>query len=188
MKKLVLLFLPLFCPAVFGADWFTAGVRAGMPLTDAFQSATSGDLSLKSATKNFTIGPSAELLLPFGLGIEVDALYKRTSIEVNGAGASTASSWEFPLLAKFRLPGVGLRPYVAGGAAFRKFGELMHFAVGPDRSTSGIVLGGGIELKVGRLRISPELRYTRWGSGETSGESVLRYNRNQADFLIGVTF
>ncbi len=195
MRRLSFLFPLLVCSALYGGDWFTVGFRAGIPLTDAFQSARSGSISLKSTTRNFTIGPSAELLLPFGLGIEVEALYKRTTVAVQdaaqqgeGAGAGTTGSWEFPLLAKLRLPGAGLRPYVAAGAAFRRFGELAQFATGPDRSTSGFVIGGGLELKIGRLRVAPELRYTRWKPAATGGADLLRYSRNQADFLVGITF
>jgi outer membrane phospholipase A len=39
------------------------------------------------------------------------------------------------------------------------------------------------------VRISPEVRYTRWGSGQQgAGEGLIRYNQNQADFLVGITF
>ncbi len=190
MKKL--LFVVLFCQAAFGGDWYAIGLRAGVPLTDAFDTVVSGGINLKSATKRFTIGPSAELVLPFGFGVEVDALYKRTTVEFSGddkTGEQTTGSWEFPLLAKFRLPGAGLRPYLAGGVSFRHFGDLVAFATGPDRSTSGIVFGGGLEIKIKRLRISPEIRYTHWDSGRSGNTTgPLSYNQNQVDFLMGFTF
>jgi hypothetical protein len=51
------------------------------------------------------------------------------------------------------------------------------------------VLGGGLEIKVKRLRISPELRFTRWGSGRSGDAATqLKYSQNQADFLIGIIF
>lgn len=196
MKKLFVLLL--LSQAAFGGDWFALGIRGGVPLTDAIKNVSSGDFHLRSATKSFTIGPSAELLLPFGFGIEVDALHKSTDLRMtaqNGvppnpvAISNSVGSWEFPLLAKFRLPGDALRPYIAGGVAFRRFGDLVNFATGLDRTTSGFVLGGGLEIKVGWVRISPEIRYTRWGSGRTAASpDDVRYNQNEADFLLGFTF
>jgi hypothetical protein len=43
---------------------------------------------------------------------------------------------------------------------------------------------------MGRVRISPEFRYTRWG-GENLRDPIsalLRTNRNQGDFMLGLTF
>jgi hypothetical protein len=54
----------------------------------------------------------------------------------------------------------------------------------------GLAFGAGIALKLGRVRMSPELRYTRWG-GENLRDPVnelLRTHRNQGDFVIGITF
>jgi hypothetical protein len=39
------------------------------------------------------------------------------------------------------------------------------------------------------VKLSPEIRYTRWGSVNISDLSnVLRSNPNQAEFLVGLTF
>jgi hypothetical protein len=177
---------------------FAFGARAGVPLTDAFSSVKSQDFIFNSSTKRFTAGPSAELLLPFGLGLEADLLYKNTDVEIARApgdgGELTLENdsvgvWEIPLLAKFRLPGAGLRPFVSGGGAYRNFGSLLDLAEGLKDSGWGFVVGGGLEIKVKRVRISPEIRFTRWGSGQIGdGSSTVKYNQNQADFLIGVTF
>ncbi len=190
MRTVPLVFL-LAVPA--SADWFAVGLRGGAPLTDIFDT-SSRAFTLDTSTTRFTIGPSAELLLPLGLGLEVDALYKRSSLEATPkppAEGPTVTrnegSWEFPLLAKYRLPGDALRPYLAAGASFRSLGELTGFLQSLDASGWGFVLSGGLELKIGGLRFSPELRYTRWGSGQT-GPTQVRYSGNQVDFLIGFTF
>jgi len=58
-----------------------------------------------------------------------------------------------------------------------------------DSYRSGFVLGGGIEVRVPFLRISPEIRYTRWGSENfLDALNILRSNKNQWEFLIGLTF
>jgi hypothetical protein len=54
---------------------------------------------------------------------------------------------------------------------------------------TGVVLGGGLELKLPFIRISPEIRFTRWGAKNiTDLGGVLHLNQNQAEFLIGITF
>ena len=190
MIKLLLLVLAAI-PALAG-DWYALGARVGVPLGDAFQDVSLERTTITPSTENYILGPTAELLLPFGLGVEVDALYKRTGVEVasaDGARVAKAGSWEFPLMAKYRLPGILMRPFFGGGVSFRRFGELKSFVQGPDRSVSGVVMGGGLQLKFKNLRLSPELRYTRWGSGDPpGGPDVLQYSRNQADFLVGITF
>ena len=184
----------------FAGEHFAIGARVGIPLTDAFEAVKSDEFSFESATKRFTIGPSAELFLPFGLGVEADVLYRKTDMEITrleaggeGGGPLTLSQstgvWEIPLLAKYRFPGVGLRPFLGAGGSFRSFGDLPAVSTNLNDSGWGFVIGAGLEIKIKRLRISPEIRFTRWGSGEkNTGESVLKYNRNQADFLVGFTF
>jgi len=192
---LVLLLVALTAP-LYAGDFLAVGVRAGIPLTDAFDQVTTPGFSFKSATKRFTIGPSAEILLPFGFGVEADVLYRRTGMSVTGRdGDSTVTEeksvgvWEIPLLAKFRLPGAGLRPYVSGGGSYRSFGSFPTLVTNLRDSGWGLVLGGGLEIKISRVRISPEIRFTRWGSGQkNTGDTVLKFNRNQLDFLVGVTF
>ncbi|HEY2013762.1 MAG TPA: hypothetical protein VGH38_09695, partial [Bryobacteraceae bacterium] len=75
----------------------------------------------------YIIGVTGELRLPFGLGVEVDALYRHlnytdritTSVTTGISTATavvtdraTASAWEFPILAKYRFPTKIARPYV----------------------------------------------------------------------------
>ena len=201
MKTLLsfLLLLLLSTPAV-GGDLFGIGLRAGVPLTDAFEAVNSSDFNFRSSTKRFTIGPSAELFLPFGLGLEADLLYRRTEMEVTTTDSpesltepvttnQTVGVWEIPLMGKWRFPGGGLRPFIGAGGSYRSFGDLPAFSTNLNDSGWGFLLGAGLEIKVKRVRISPEIRYTRWGSGQNdTGASVLRYNQNQADFLLGVTF
>jgi len=192
---LVLLLVALTAPAYAG-DFLAVGLRAGIPLTDAFDQVATPGFSFENATKRFTIGPSAEILLPFGLGFEADVLYRKTDMNVTRTDGDSSVTqeksvrvWEIPLFAKFRFPGLGLRPFVSGGGSYRSFGTFPTLVTNLKDSGWGFVLGGGLEIKVKRVRISPEIRFTRWGSGEkSSGATVLKFNRNQLDFLVGVTF
>ena len=48
------------------------------------------------------------------------------------------------------------------------------------------VLGGGLELRISRLRLSGELRWLRWGS--PSNNNVVRLSQNEGEVLFGFVF
>ena len=174
---------------------FTFGVKGGVPLTDFISLTTSG---FHSTTNRYIIGPTAELHLPFGLAIEVDALYRHFNYSVPGSGttpapgySTTGSAWEFPLLGKYRFPGKLVRPYVDAGVAWDRLSGLTQtiktaqVEQGGD-TTTGFVIGAGLDLHV-FLHFSPEFRYTRWGAHNFLDPNVSS-NQNQAEFLLGITF
>jgi opacity protein-like surface antigen len=197
--------IPMFAQGV------SIGVKGGVPITDAFNAVQGNSASYVTNTHRYLVGPTGEVHLPLGFSIEVDALYKRLGYQYQAFPATgtvtsqtVANSWEFPLLIKWAFPGGPIRPFVDAGASFRHisgvhqiqeiFGQSNTSTDNPvefHKSTDeGFVFGGGIEFKIGHLRISPELRYTRWG-GENFRDPVqafLRTNRNQGDFLLGFTF
>jgi hypothetical protein len=154
--------------------------------------------------------------LPFGLGVEVDALYRRAGSSYlfsNFAGSSytqeRANSWEFPLLLKYKFPIPLIKPFIEGGYAPRLINGTVNnngFRVnlqtgqqtygqshyGTNDTSQGLVIGGGVQLGLGRLLISPGVRYTHWNNqpflvlepdGPTFGSS-----RNQADILVGLSW
>jgi hypothetical protein len=53
----------------------------------------------------------------------------------------------------------------------------------------GLAVAAGFEFSLGRFRVQPEFRYTRITSniGEPT-QSPLRFNQNQAEFLLGFLF
>jgi len=127
-----------------------------------------------------------------------------------------ANIFEFPALLKYRLlKHAPVAPFVAAGVAYqwvrRGSGTAQSWRTGPivpnevvDLSVhqfplampaenhAGIVGGGGIEFRAGRLRVSPEFRYTRWSSRywEASGSRgfFTGSNLNQAEGLMSVKF
>jgi opacity protein-like surface antigen len=205
-------FLLLLLPAGLFAQ-FTAGVKAGVPLTDFFDTVSGPNFGFSSDTKRYLIGPTIELRLPGGLGIEVDALYRRfnytagtTLAGVITNSRTTGNAWEFPLLVKYRFPGILARPFLGVGANFDTFTGLKQTVartVGtvtsvvtnedpPERNkefNKGFLIGGGVEIRALFISISPEIRYTRWGSEPfRSADGSFRSSRNQAEFLVGFTF
>jgi opacity protein-like surface antigen len=96
--------------------------------------------------------------------------------------------WEFPLLAKKSLFGGPIRPYIEGGVA------LSHLSVNDvlelnHRNNYGIVLGAGVSLHLGAVRVTPEIRYNGWAFQSFSSPfGGLHSNRNQATVLVGIGF
>jgi hypothetical protein len=173
-------------PLDFGAG---IGVKAGVPFVDLLQAtgSTMAPSPVLSQGDNYIVGPVAELRLPFGFAIEADGLYRGTSYGVaNVSGVAEgikSSSWEIPYLAKFRFPIPLLKPFVLAGGAYRIFNDLPS---GVTATHNAIVAGAGLELRLGKLRLSSEARYLRWG--EAPANATVRLNRNQGEILFGLIF
>jgi hypothetical protein len=204
------------------AQHISVGIVGGVPFTGSFSDssfATAGveagevfDTKTYTNSNNYLLGPMVEVRLPLNLAIEVDALYRPLNLvtqsqEIVGPSATpssfqssqTFSSWEFPVLGKFRLPlAPVIKPFIEAGPNFRAVSSSL-----PWLSKDGFVIGGGVEVKILRLRIAPAIRYTRWGSDSKqsgllftpgSGSPALTYltpppsKQNQAEFLVGLSF
>jgi opacity protein-like surface antigen len=169
---------------------FGFGLKAGIPLNDALSTTPGGAIDYVQSTNRFTIGPFAEFRLPSGFSLEVDALYRSYSFRQDLPQASPVSTnaWEFPVLAKKSFFGGPIRPYVEGGVALshlsvKDVAELNH------TNNYGIVLGAGVSIHAGPVRVSPELRYNGWAFQDFSSPfGNLHSNRNQATVLVGVSF
>ena len=211
MRPLLLL---LFAAVSAWAQLFSYGVRAGVPLNNFLDAAQSQRFAFNSTTNRYIVGPTAELHLPFGFGVELDILYRH--FDYNGSGSlidvitssrTTGNAWEFPLLAKYRLPMKIVRPYVDAGVAWDKLSGLTQAitsTVLPSRTTStttsnpaelnttatrGFVMGAGLSVKVLLVTVSPEIRFTRWSAKHfIDPNGLLHSNLKQGEFLLGITF
>jgi hypothetical protein len=79
--------------------------------------------------------------------------------------------WQFPVVLKFRVPTSPLKPFVEAGPSVQIATNITEtsttvlqptpFGSHPDApgDVAGIVLGGGIDLRVGHFLISPQARY-----------------------------
>jgi hypothetical protein len=170
----------LTCSVSFGQS-LAIGAIGGMRATN--------DLTGEAATSvsgRYVLGPKLDIGLPFGLGFEVDALYRRQG------------SWEFPMLLKYKLPFPRIKPFLEAGYAPRVINGTVHYYTNgttddTDYPTSeGIVVGGGVQFGIGRLRLAPAVRYTHWnntpvvvyfGNGPQSQST-----QNQADILLGISW
>lgn len=169
-KMLRLLPLLLAAATLLSAQNIGIGFKGGVPLKDAYRFTRQGITTKRDG--DFVIGPLFEVRLPAGLGIELNALYRQ------GAGSRT---WELPLLVKYRFPGVLVRPVLGGGYTFQRLSDLPGL-----NNRKGVAASGGVEFKLPRLRITPELRYTRFNEQRPS--SGLLTGTNQVDALVGFSF
>jgi hypothetical protein len=201
-----------------GSGWrrLSFGVKAGLPFTTAFLSdefgkvsypsircgdfspnpnncaAASATIQTYSASRNYLVGPLAELHLPLSFSVEADALYHPLSLAVQPdarllelPSIKTFDSWEFPVVGKYKFRAPFASPYLEAGPIFRTASSpLKHYL-----SSAGVVAGLGVETSVWRVRIAPELRFVHWGhDAPDAGPLFYSSRRNQAQFLVGLSY
>jgi hypothetical protein len=179
-------FLSLLVVAGFAsAQPFGAGVKVGVPATDAYKvfPFPKPGTVFTAGQPRFTVGPYVELRLPAGMAVEVDALYR--NYDFLSAGTS-ASSWEFPVLLKHRISLPLVKPFFDGGVSFSQLSDLSGLSVN-HHSNYGIVVGGGVEFHLLLIKVSPEIRYTGWAFRNFDG-TELQSKRNQLAVLVGFGF
>jgi opacity protein-like surface antigen len=188
------------------------GLKGGLPFTDFTKAVSSGTINWSDNTGRYIVGPTFELRLPFSLAIEVDALYRRFNYNqtIGGTAGTThvstsGKAWEFPILAKYRFKAPVARPFIAGGVAWDTLTGLtqdVRNAVAStgvissshpnelnEKTTTGFVIAGGVDIKLLFLHVAPEVRYTRWGAKHfLDPNGGFGSNQNQAEFLVGITF
>jgi hypothetical protein len=162
----IVLFAILITSPLASAEHVSAGVIGGAGLTNDFQSATipadgsSPYFAFYSHSKDYVAGGLIELKLPLHLSVEADALYRPLNYAYSfsytnpsGTGGSSHPSvavitWEFPVLAKYRIPMRIIKPFFEAGPSFRAASNLN--ATSP--SNHGASAGAGIEVAFHRLK------------------------------------
>lgn len=184
-----------------------------MPASDAFRSQSWRGGRYHADSGRYVIGPAFELRLPLRLSVGLDLL--RRSLKYRSEGqtwdlTTTADAWYFPLFAKYRLSDSWVAPFLAGGFAFERLSGIKQVGriisgtlprqetpVSTDRpdelanrSAYGYLLSAGLEGKLAVLRISPEIRYTRWQRDTFlgGGKEFAVSRRNQFEVLVGIMF
>jgi opacity protein-like surface antigen len=213
MRSLCLLILAA-APA-FAAGPLGFGIKGGVPFNDFTNAVQSGQFNYTSSTQRYIVGPMVELRLPAGLSLELDALYRKfnynsigNAVDVIINSRTESNAWEFPLVLKYRFKAPVVRPYIEGGVAADSLQGLKQDitrTVIPTKTTTttstssptelhkstttGFVLGVGLDVKVLVIHISPEIRYTRWGAKHfLDANGGFGSNQNQAEFMVGISF
>ena len=209
MKRVLILCL-LCLPCA--AQHLAFGVKGGARLTTQLEGFG------ESESRPYLAGPTVELILPFGLGVEFDALYSRfgyttTSSDILGGsftGRARANQWQFPLLLKYRLPVPLVRPYALAGWVPLHTSDIAVAGSGfqvdlygnrtpvssnytlPGGTVHGLAAGGGIEIGGRHIRLAPEVRYIRWKDAYLneygSHGYYLQSPQNEVQLLVGLTW
>jgi opacity protein-like surface antigen len=173
-------------PGLAAAQPVIAGLKIGVPFTDAFQNQPYPTVATLTASSNsYTLGPYLEVRLPFNFAIEADALYRGLKF-TNVTGSATTGQWDFPVVAKYKFFKGPIKPYVEGGLDFNHVSDAENFVIANNKSNFGVVLGAGVEVHALVLRLSPEVRYT--GDALKNFSGIVNSNRNQLAFLVGIGF
>jgi len=192
--------------ALVGFEWASAAVRpsafgrklsfgaiVGLGAGGDFRPALSTLFLEHPESNSLMAGASIEVGLVKRWSIEVDGMYRplhATDVPLPGYTEGrtlrfATLTWEFPVLAKYRISTQKTRPFVELGPSFRAIGNV---EITPP-SHYGITGGTGVEFSIARLKVSPTFRFTRWTPDGPSGDpNAARAFRNQAQLLLGISF
>lgn len=142
-----------------------------------------------SPSKDYLVGGMLELRVNPNWSFEVNGLFRQLSLNrvdvspdgsINTISPAPVVTWEFPLLAKYRLQTRQLRPFFEAGPSFRTAGNLN----GTNPSHRGITAGVGVEMHWRTFAIAPAVRYTRWAIDNNFPNSGTTAP-NQVEFVVG---
>ncbi len=148
-------------------------------------------LIVESDSGGYVVGPSLDFRLNSRLSLGVEALYKPLRYKegasfrdnaVIGYAPATVITWQFPVLAKYRLSTGRVRPFLEAGPSLRSTGNLNS----ANPSHYGVTAGIGAETDWRSFRIAPRVRYTRWADDPASASA--RTRADQVEFLVGVGY
>jgi hypothetical protein len=195
--KVSLSFL-LLC-SIASAQLITFGAKAGGILTEPGER--------YDESRRYIVGPYLEVRLPLRFAIEGGALYSRfgSSIPLSASTGSLRTRgdlWQFPILGKYYVTAGprdgGIHPFLSAGVVLRKVWldnsrvslfsvRAIDYAAGllgrVSDSGAGASFGGGLDVRVKRIGLSPEFRYVRW-----EGQRFPATNPNEAQILLGIHF
>jgi hypothetical protein len=190
---------------ILPAQLFTFGVKGGVRLNTDLD-----NYDATSESKRYVVGPMVTFGLPLGFRVELDALYRRAGYRTsfgNIFGTFTerdrGNSWEFPIILRHGLThglyaGVGYAPRMINGSGHQNLVLTLPSGFesvnipGAWDVTNGVIGAAGIEKRVGRLRIGPEVRYTFWTRPSITVYGpqgyFLQTSQHQVDVMVGVSF
>jgi hypothetical protein len=168
---------------------FDFGLRTGVPFTVPFESSLTGAAAVFSSQAfsrpSVAVGPTFAVVVHDRIAIQFDALYKRSTFSnsfftgtSSVSSSQRLSSWEFPLIADYAMLKGPLRPFGGGGFLLSDTYSERFLSQLP-----AYIINGGLDWRVSRLVIRPELRYTRWGSIPQATDVGRR--ENQLEYLVG---
>lgn len=189
--RLALLLL-LAASAAYPQRLLSFGAKLGYPAKDVWKEGLVTSYTVSPLSGRFTLGPTVELNLPHRVSIEADLLYRSADFDLRTTGSQRVkgTEWRIPILLKYRVRGGLVRPFLAAGPTWQLFTGF-DGPLGLDTETNkGVTAAAGLEGKLALVRLSGELRYTRWGAATIGNlaSGLTNVNKNQVEMLLGVTF
>lgn len=144
-----------------------------------------------SEAGGYIVGPTLQLRVRPRVSLGVEALYKPLHYKdsaafqdgvVVGFAPATVVTWQFPILASYRLSLGRTRPFLEAGPSFRTTGNRN----ASDPSHFGFSAGLGAEADFSKLKIAPRARYTRWS--DDGRRANVHARADQLEFLVSFTF
>jgi hypothetical protein len=141
-----------------------------------------------SASKDYLVGGMIEFRFNPNWSVEADGMFRELHLAsaavFNDGTVGTISpapvvTWEFPVLAKYRMQRWKVNPFIEAGPSFRTDGNLNQ----SDPSHFGVTGGLGVEMNLHGVKISPAVRYTRWE--QDSYRASASTAPNQVELLVG---
>lgn len=179
-------------------------ITANFPITDYSGAADDfGNPAYRfqymTGPRSFILGASVEGHLSDRFSIEANVLHRPMKSTINftafhADGSTIAISdtatafraWEFPVMLKYTLPASRFsgraRPFLAVGPSFR----TQEDATATEPSQFGISAGVGAAIRLGRFRLAPSVRYTRWGREDISPRYATK--PDQVEFLTSFSY
>jgi hypothetical protein len=210
----------LFLSVAAYAQRPSPGLKVGVPVSAVCVAESRTRFgSANVCADRYLIGPAIAVEIAGPLSLDFAALFTRMQLQGGVRPASIypsfstqrdGTSWEFPIMGKYRLLRRRLGPFVGVGPTFRRVhfngqntivdisgppsGQVVTSVsdVEETRWQAGLVLGGGMELRTRFVRFSPELRYSHWVSGKACkdcGPLTLPVARSSSTMLLlGIGF
>ena len=182
------------------------GLSIGVPVNHLMTADNGGVAS----TARYTFGPALSVKLWRGFGFDAELLYKRLEFGlVSDPARARIHRIEVPLMGEYVFSGLRAHPFVHAGISFNRilavngadfcgqgtFGEQLYCLEGQEitelrhRHTHGPVVGVGLSLGWGKIRLAPELRLTRWVDRNFgTKDSPVRSELTQVELLMGLRF
>jgi hypothetical protein len=140
---------------------------------------------------------------------EFNALYQPFSfrqsniIGTPSSSKTTGNLWQFPVLLSYRILEGPIEPFIDVGPSVQLVTNITESSITiidptpaishpqPERrAVAGFAVGGGLRFSLGRLHISPEIRYTRWTAEnfDFTQSNHVGTNLNQVQVLVALMF
>lgn len=145
-----------------------------------------------STSKDYIVGALLAVSIPANFSLEADGLYRpmkftgSSTLPNSFLSPATVVTWEFPILLQYRwrLAALPLTPLLEIGPSFRASGNVN----GTAPSNHGITAGAGVQAHVWKLKIAPQLRYTRWVADGAHYVDAPSTKQDQIELLVSLSF